>query len=316
LSDISIIIVNWNSKEFVINCLAALYRRPSNLTFQVIVVDSASFDGCQQALAERFPSVTYLQLESNVGFGRANNEGFKHVTSDIVWLLNPDTEIVDDAPQILLTVLNGHKDVGLVGARLLNTDGTLQTTCVQALPTALNQAFDSEGLRRRFQIWGMQAFQSEKDPVDVEAVSGACMMLRSSHFKEIGGFDPNYFMYCEDMDLCYSLKSKGLRILYVPDAKVYHHGGRSSEKQVSKFGVVMTREALITYFRKNFGLLTAAFYRFLMGLSAVIRIVVLSMLNLIPSPTSKERSASLRKWVIILSWCVGRERWARTFSRA
>jgi len=282
---------------------------------EVIVVDSGSFDGCREVLAENFPEVIFLQLERNVGFGRANNFGFERATTAFIWFLNPDTEVVGDTASALVAALQSEDGVGLVGGKLLNSDGSIQTTCVQSLPTALNQAFDSEALRRRLGIWGMKAFDAQYKPIDVEAISGACMMMRSSDFRGVGCFDPRYFMYCEDMDLCLKIRKRGLRILYVPDAAVFHHGGRSANQQVNKFSVVMMREALISYLVKNNGALSALFYRVLLAMSAIVRIIVLLIARATSGPSQERNSEALRKWAIILSWCIGRERWARSYSQ-
>lgn len=309
------IIVNWNSKEFVRKCLISLHRQCAKLDLEIIVVDNGSFDGCREILAANFPEVIFLQLEHNVGFGRANNVGFNRATAAFIWLLNPDTEVIGDAASALLTALRSQKDIGLVGAKLLNSDGSLQTTCVQSLPTAFNQVLDSEALRRRLGIWGMEALRSQSKPIDVEAIPGACMMMRRSDFSRVGCFDPRYFMYCEDMDLCFSIRKRGLRILYVPDAVVLHHGGRSANQQVNKFSLVMMREALMSYLLKNSGVMTAWFYRLALAMSAIVRIIVLFILRAAGWPSQERISDSLRKWVITLSWCVGRERWAKSFSR-
>jgi N-acetylglucosaminyl-diphospho-decaprenol L-rhamnosyltransferase len=312
---ISVIIVNWNSKELVRQCLLSLGKQPSAKDLEIIVVDSGSFDGCQKVLADEFPHVVFLQLEKNVGFGRANNSGFEQATADYIWFLNPDTEAVGDAASELLAALQSQKEIGMVGAKLLNSDGTLQTTCVQSLPTVFNQAIDSELLRRRLGLWGMSAFRSESKAIEVEAISGACMMLRSSDFRRAGCFDPRYFMFCEDMELCFNIRKLGLKILYVPLAVVFHHGGTSTQRQVSKFSVVMMKEALMAYLLKHGGIMSAYLYRFILTLSATSRIGAILLHRLFTYAFNKKGPDSLGKWVTVLSWCVGRERWAKPFTK-
>jgi len=314
MPEISVIIVNWRSKDYVRQCLSALSKYCPIAELEIIVVDSASYDGCGDMLAKEFPRAVFVQLDQNVGFGRANNAGFERATGEYVWLLNPDTEVVGDAATTLRAALQARNDVGMVGARLLNCDGSLQTACVQSLPTPLNQALDSELLRHIFGVWGFKAFRSGSQPVEVEAISGACMMLRRVDFDRVGRFERRYFMYCEDMDLCFKVRKHGLKILYVPEAGVLHHGGASAQKQFSKFSVVLTQEAVTSYFTGNYGIAHAWIYRFCMGVSALVRIPALLAGRLFPRASHRKNSASLKKWITILRWCLGGERWAKAYS--
>ena len=225
--ELSIIIVNWNSAEFVRKCLASIYRNTTGLNFEIVVVDGASFDGCGEMLAKEFPQVHFVQSPKNVGFGGCNNLGFEKAAGEFVLLLNPDTELKGPAAAVLLHQLRATPGVGMVGARLLNSDGSLQTSCVQSLPTPLNQALDLEFLRKRFpnsRLWGISALW-QSSPAEVEAISGACMLLRCETFRRVGGFGSQYFMYGEDMDLCAKVRNAGLKIYYEPRAEVIHHGG-------------------------------------------------------------------------------------------
>jgi N-acetylglucosaminyl-diphospho-decaprenol L-rhamnosyltransferase len=301
---ISVIIVNWRSKDFVRKCLLSLASSRAALDIEIIVVDGGSFDGCDEMLAKEFPDVIFCQTGANVGFGAANNHGASRATGEYVWLLNPDTEVNGEAANLLLDALQSPRCVGMVGAKLLNSDGSIQTSCVQSLPTALNQAFDSELLRRNFGLWGMAALDSQSEPVAVEAISGACMMIRRSDFSLVGQFDPRYFMYAEDMDLCCKIRRQGLCILYVPEAQVVHHGGGSSQKQPSEFTVMQMRESVFVYLKANHGILHAWFYRLCMGASSVCRIAVISVIRLIPRRNSDSLVGSIQKWKTTLNWCL------------
>lgn len=312
--DISVIIVNWNSKDYLRACLQSLARYPSGLALEVIVVDGGSFDGCGEMLAQEFPEVLFIQCPDNIGFARANNLGASYARGEVLWLLNPDTEVGSGAVRALYDTLRCNMEIGLVGARLLNTDGSLQTSCIQALPTPLNQALDSEYLRRlmpRSHLWGIAGLKSFEQPVIVEAVPGACIMLRRSVFSNIGGFDPGYFMYGEDMDLCMRIHKMGRKILYVPTAVVVHHGGGSSRNHFSKFSAVHMRVAVVHYLRSHYGALSALWYRLLMTVSAAIRLVALLVSGPLAQGMEARRSNanSRKKWAAILSWCLGGERW-------
>jgi N-acetylglucosaminyl-diphospho-decaprenol L-rhamnosyltransferase len=319
MADISVVIVNWNSKDYVRKCLASLLFGRTATDLEIIVVDAGSFDGCGEMLAVEFPMAVFIQVSKNVGFGRANNAGSDRATRRIIWFLNPDTEVRGAAATVMLDALDTTEGAGMVGARLLNSNGTLQTSCVQSLPTVLNQAFDSELLRRLFPksgLWGISALKSKDGPVEVEAVPGACIMLRRADFERIGRFDSGYFMYGEDMDLCFKVRKVGLKVIYVPGAEVIHHGGGSSRKQFSKFSVVLMRESVAYYLKNNFSATEVWFYRLCMATSALVRLAALSARRPILRGVSREEnSVSLQKWVAILRWCLGGERWAKVYSQ-
>src|SRR5581483_3665278 len=178
--DLSIIIVNWKSSEYTHQCLKSIYANSSSLRIETIVVDNASFDGCGEMIAKEFPQATFIQSEINLGFAGANNLAFKRSQGRAILFLNPDTEVQGEALQTLMSNLDSIGDAGMVGARLLNSDFSLQTTCVVALPSILNTTLNSEFLRRKFPrwtIWGMRPlFADGNTPVPVEAISGACML--------------------------------------------------------------------------------------------------------------------------------------------
>lgn len=307
---LSILIVNWNSKSFLRRCLETVQLACGKEVPQVIVVDGGSFDGCGEMLAAEFPEVEFVQSPDNVGFGRSNNLGFSRVKGSVLLLLNPDTELKPGAVASLMEQLTILPNAGMIGPRLLNTDGSLQTSCVKALPTPLSQMLDSEFLRRLFpasRLWGTwEAFRSER-PVAVEAVSGACMLLRAEVFRRIGGFSPEFFMYGEDMDLCAKVRALGLTVYHHPRAEVVHHGSGSSQTQINQFSTVMVRVAGVIYMRRNHGPFTALLYRILQGVSAAARIgAVLLALLVVSGPRRAAARLTLEKWWYVLRWAIGR----------
>ncbi|MEO7100877.1 MAG: glycosyltransferase family 2 protein [Luteolibacter sp.] len=307
---LSILIVNWNSLEYLRKCLASIRATCANLDLQLVVVDGGSFDGCGEMVARDFPEVEFVQSADNIGFGRSNNLGFTKVKGDAVLLLNPDTELQDGAVQILLRTLLEQKDSGIIGARLLNSDRSLQLSSVHHLPTPLNSALDSDWLRRRW--WTESGLCDTMNASVVEAVSGACMMMRAEVFRQVGGFSSRYFMYAEDMDLCLKVTRAGLKIYFAPGAVVLHHGGGSSGTQISKFSTVMIREALYVYMRQNHGFSTALLYKLLMALSALVRLSILGLAWLVSKDETRlAKAASMLKWWIVLRWSVGKEGWAK-----
>lgn len=306
---LSILIVNWNSCELLRKCLRSIRTTHDGLDPQVVVVDGGSFDGCGDMVTREFPEVEFVQCPDNIGFGRANNLGFARVAGETLLLLNPDTELQPGALEEMLQALDAIPGTGLVGAGLLNPDGSNQLTSIHPAPTPWNCAVDCEWLRRRW--WRTKGPRTDDAPVEVEAVSGACMMLRADLFRRLGGFDPRYFMYAEDMDLCHRVRKAGWRIHHVPRAHVVHHGGGSSATRFNGFATVMIREALSLYMRANLGLGAALLHRALITVSATVRIgLLVPALAAGGKALRTRRVLAIRKWWTVLRWSLGMEGWA------
>jgi GT2 family glycosyltransferase len=308
---LSILIVNWNSKDYLRRCLQTVRSTCAEMSPQIIVVDNASFDGCAEMLAAEFPEVEFVQSSENLGFGRANNLGFQRVRGEYLLLLNPDTELRPGAVARMVEALRTVLGAGITAPRLLNSDGSLQTSCVQALPTPWNQAMDCDLARWMFprsKTWGTwEAFHSQA-PVAVEAASGACMLMRSETFRQVGGFTNEYFMYGEDMDLCAKVWRNGLKVCHVPGAVVVHHGGGSSSQSLNRLSDVCLRDSVHRFIRMHQGLIAAVLYRALMTLTATIRLVVCASVWLCSGKVlNSTGSHTLRKWSAILRWSVGLE---------
>ena len=267
-------------------------------------------------IGAEFPEVVFIQSEDNIGFGRANNLGLTRVTGEAVWVLNPDTEVRPGALQTLLAELERLPDAGIVSPRQLNTDMTLQSS-VHALPRPVRQALDSEILRRvlsPYALWAPPSDYAPSETVAVEAVPGTAILMRTETFRSVGGFTWDFFMYGEDMDLCYKILREGLRIYHVPAAEIVHHGGASSSAQGSSFSAVMMREALHSYMALNHGPGSARTYRLASGVSALGRLVLLAPgLVVGDEPRRSRRKATFSHWRSVLSWSAGREKWAREY---
>lgn len=316
MPSLSIIIVNWNSRDLLRQCLLSLRVTGAQLAPQIIVVDGGSFDGCGEMLAAEFPNVVFVQSQDNIGFGRANNLGFERATGKALLLLNPDTEVLPGAIQELLAELQRLPYAGIIGPRLLNSDHSLQTS-VQALPKPVRQAFDSEILRRLLWPWRLWAPPTDFVPhktIEIEAYSGACMMMWAESFRMVGGFSRQYFMYAEDADLCLKVRRAGLRIYHTPTAQVIHHGGASSSSQGSTFSAVMMREALHAYMLLNHGPLHAAAYRLAVGAATIVRMLPQSFGAAFGRKGRRNRSkdALLISWSVLL-WSMGQQQWTRKY---
>jgi GT2 family glycosyltransferase len=282
---------------------------------EVIVVDGGSFDGCAEMITSEFPHVLFIQSEENIGFGRCNNLGAIRARGKFLLFLNPDTEVRRGAMEALLDVIENDSRVGLVGARLLSADGTLQGSSVHALPTPLNRALDSEFLRRRlpFSCLWENAFVMPIDrPVSVEAISGACMLVRRQTFERVGGFSAEYFMYGEDMQLCADVSNLGMSVVYQPVAAIVHHGGGSTTGDFSRFAAVEMSRSVHHFIIRNQGIVAGIAFRTLMFLSSGCRLVMLGGACLFAGAGRRMvLKRSLQKWWSNLNWAV--YPWPRAF---
>lgn len=309
--DLSIIIVNWNSKAYLEKCIESILLWTVGIKCEIIVIDGASFDGCGEMLQQRFPRVRFIQSQKNIGFAKANNVAFRESCGRYVLFLNPDTELVSPAINILFDYIQKAPNSGAVGCKLLNADKTVQTSCLQAFPTVLNQVLDSEFLRALWpmsRLWGnAHLFGAQITAGEVEGIVGACIMVERSLFEKVGLFSEDYFMYAEDLDLCYKIRQAGYTNYYLPDASIIHFGGGSTEKSPSDFSVVMMRESVWLFMRKTGGSVYALAYRVTTMISSIGRLIFL--MAAFPLYFIRRAgvswSRSFRKWKAILTWSLG-----------
>jgi GT2 family glycosyltransferase len=316
--DVSIIIVNWNSKDFLRECLRSLRESGSSDRHEVIVVDNGSFDGCAEMLEREFPGVCFVQSETNLGFAKANNLGVARSTSRNLLFLNPDTEVLGAAIPTMVAFADRCPDAGIVGPKLLNSDRTVQMESIRAFPSLANQMLDSYYLKSRFPrlpLWGMRPLYDRScTPTQVDVVSGASLMIKRHVFERVGGFSTRYFMYSEDVDLCYNVKAAGWSTYFVGRAQVIHHGGKSSAlTPVSQFAAVLMRESRFKFLRTARGTLYAALYRWMIAASALCRLAMLALsLPLLGTRRGAAIGMAIEKWFSVLRWSVGLERWVKT----
>lgn len=316
--DLSIIIVNWNSINYLRHCLKSILLETKGTDFEVIVIDNASYDGAEQVIATEFPRVKFVQNNQNKGFAKANNLAFKYSSGRILLFLNPDTEVIGKAIIDMLEFLDLRPDAGAVGCKLVSTSLDLQLNSVQPYPTVFNQALDIDYLKRKWphwKLWGLNSLIQEDNPTEqVDVISGACLMIKRDVFEEVGLFSEDYFMYAEDIDLCYKVSRTSRKVFLLNKAKVIHHGGASSKKEkINYFSVVLTRESVYRFMRKTRGRGAAIAYRIMMACSAISRmaILVLAMPWMSDKGRRKVLMATFTKWRKILGWSIGLEKWAR-----
>ena len=280
--DLSIIIISWNTRDLLLQCLESIYSAGAGIAFETLVVDNASTDGSPEAVRQAFPPVKIIENIQNVGFGRANNQGFASTTGRFVLLLNSDTRVCPGAIQTLLDDLNSRPAAGANGPRLLNWDLTLQSSCYP-FPTLGRELWRLFHLDR-IKPWGVycQERWNLRQPREVDAIKGACILFRREALEQAGGFDPDFFMYTEEIDLCYRVKAAGWHLWWVPQSEVIHYGGQSTRLAADEMFLSLYHTKIL-FFRKHYGNRAARVYKLILRLAALVRICAGKVAGLEPA---------------------------------
>lgn len=316
--NVSIVIVNWNSTECLLNCLASIEQTTRDIEYEVIVVDNASTDDPMRSVSEQFPWVQLVSSDRNLGFAGANNLGAKFARGDNILFLNPDTLVLENAISMMAGLLDADPEMGILGCRLLNPDYSLQISAIQPFPTIFNQVIALDWLKRRWPrlpVWDMRPLFSDAAGTvhKAEVVSGACLMIKRHILTVVHGFSTEYFLYSEEMDLCRKVADAGWKVCRSGDAKVIHLGGQSTRKKGSAFSHVVMRESVFRLLTKFRGNAYAQAYRAALLFSASVRLAVLLPLRIVPLK-SLLRARILyaqEKWYRIASWCLALEGWSK-----
>lgn len=250
--DVSVVIVNWNTQEYLLDVVASLQDTTHRTSMEIIVVDNASHDGSSEALRERFPEVTIIQNDDNHGFAKANNTGFATARGSALCLVNTDVIALDGVIDRLWDYLQSHPDVGLVGPKTLDRDGNTWQNC-RRFPTLWNAAADHLWLKRL----GLPGLNGRALPMrtydhthDAEVLSGCFLMVRREAFDQVGPLDENFFFYGEDTDWGKRFHDTDWRAVYHPEATAIHFGGGSTAAYPVRYYLTMEKADLY-YWRKH-----------------------------------------------------------------
>jgi N-acetylglucosaminyl-diphospho-decaprenol L-rhamnosyltransferase len=290
---LSIIVVSWNTRDLLADCLASVYAQPPTASYEVWVVDNASADGSADMVRERFPQVKLIVNEANVGFAQANNLAIKQCGGKYVLLLNPDTVVLPDALNALVFFLDARPEAAAAGSRLLNPGGSLQTSCYPA-PTLWREWWFLLHLDalRDYGRYPMHTWDTDK-PRPVDVLQGASLLLRKSVLDQIGFMDGDYFMYSEEVDLCRRIQRAGWRLYWVPQSQVVHYGGQSTKQMAGEMFLQLYLGKL-KYFRKHNGRSAGHIYKIILLKAALIRLALTPLLFFKPSE-ERQRGLTLAR---------------------
>ncbi len=301
--DLSIIIVSWNVRELLADCLRSVDENRGRLDLEVIVVDSASKDGSPEMVRGQFPWARLLACAQNVGFPRGNNLGLELANGRYLLLLNPDTLILDDALTRMVIYLDDHPEVGAVGGQLLNADGTVQSSR-RRFPTLTTALFEStwlqpyapKSLLRRYYMEDI----ADDTSADVDWLVGACLMIRREAMLDVGLMDEAYFMYSEELDWCRRAKAAGWRIVYLPAARIVHYIGQSSDQATTERHINFNR-AKLRYFSKSHGRSATSLLRAVLLLNYVWQLAVETGKYLLGHRRTLRRQRMRAYWQVLRS---------------
>lgn len=273
--DVSIIIVNWNTRDILRDCLRSVYDQTQDISFEVIVVDNASNDSSPAMIKTQFPQVILVENLKNKGFAAANNQGMTVAKGRYVLLLNSDTVVLDNAVAKTVAFADSHSEAAVIGCRVLNPNRTLQPTCFM-FPFLLNIFLGSTYLYKLFpksKFFGREqmTWWDRSNVMGVDVVTGCFMLVRRKALEQIGSMDERFFMYGEETDWCYRFKKAGWKILFTPDAEIIHLGGASTE-QVKPEMTLQLRGSILLFIKKHRGRLAYVFACILVSLFFLIRV--------------------------------------------
>jgi GT2 family glycosyltransferase len=227
--DLSIIVVNWNTCNFLCQCLKSIYQETKNINFEIFVVDNASRDESAKTVRVEFPQVKLIANQENRGFATANNQAIKQASGEYILLLNPDTIILNNAIGKCLNFFKNRPKIGILGCKLLNSDKTWQPSC-RTFPTLLSQVVILLKIHNFFPSLIKKYLMLEMNPQkmqEVDQVMGAFFLIKNEVIKKIGLLDEKYWIWFEEVDFCKKAKSAGYKILYWPDASIIHYKAKS-----------------------------------------------------------------------------------------
>jgi len=254
--NLSIVIVNYNTETLLRSCLKSVYAGANGTPFDIFVADNDSHDGSVAMIQSEFPQVKLIENESNLGFSKANNTLIAQSDANYVLLLNPDTLVVGDAIERVMEYMETHSEVGICGCRVLNTDRTLQLACRRSIPTPKVAFYRLTGLSTLFPNSKTMArynmtYEDPERTHEVDAVSGAFLMIRRKAIEDIGLLDERFFMYGEELDWCLRAKRAGWSVVYYPEAEIIHHKGESTKYNSRKAAFEFYR-AMYLFHKKHF----------------------------------------------------------------
>lgn len=270
--DVSIVIVNWNTRELLLNCLSSVYATADGLDVEIFVVDNGSEDGSSGAVQKEFPGVTIIQNTVNRGFAQANNQALARATGRYFLLLNSDAVLTEGSLHGLVSFMDSTPGAGIAACQYIDTDGSRQNS-FDNFPTLATELFNKSILKTVFPARYPGKRRVYREPLAVDSVIGACMLVRAEAVRKVGGLDEDYFFFLEETDWCFRMRSAGWLVYHLPHISVYHLQGKSKEKSPVRAWIEYYR-SLYLFFKKN----RSAMSYYLLRTGKVLKLLVNTLL--------------------------------------
>lgn len=251
---LSIIIVNYYAKNLLKKCLESIFKYEKNTDFEVIVVDNDSKDHSQEMVKGNFPHVKLIENKRNLGFSHGCNQGIRESQGRYILLLNPDTELTSGGFKKMIDFMDSKPEIGICGPRMMDGNGNLQFSCrsfpfyltaISSSQSVLNRIFPKNPLSRKYLLKDQDHSQTR----EVDWVSGSCLLAKREMLEKVGLLDQRFYMYVEDVDLCYRAKKFGFSVFYSPQVVVIHHIGKSTQKR--RFAMLVEHHRSMYYFYRK-----------------------------------------------------------------
>jgi GT2 family glycosyltransferase len=284
--DVSIIIVNWNTRDILRDCLSSVYDQTHGIFFELTVIDNASSDGSAAMVQNEFPDVILIKNIENVGFAAANNQGMRISKGRYVLLLNPDTIVLEEAIQKTISFSDNHPDIGVLGCQVWLNEHEIQQTCF-SFPTLFSLTLQQAGLQRifsnsKFIARSNYGWWERLNQMDVEVVSGMYMLVKREAIDQVGLMDEDYFVYAEETDWCYRFWKAGWRCVFTPEARIIHlDGGSKSTGQISIKMYVQMQKSMLIFFKKQRGYGSWVYLKIIFIISMLFRYFLFKGLSFI-----------------------------------
>lgn len=286
-TDLSVIIVNYNTKDLLDQCLNSIYTINHKYNLEIFVVDNASIDGSLELVKGKYPQVKLIANQENLGFAKANNLAILKSSGRYVLLLNSDTIILPGSFDLVIDFMDQNPQVGITGCKVERANGSLDLACRRSFPTPRVAFYRMVGLsklfpkHREFGRYNL-LYLDENEAYQVDSVMGAYMLVRREALDQAGILDEDFFMYGEDLDWCYRIKEKGWQVYYYPAARIIHLKGESSKKQSYRM-IYEFHRAMVLFHRKHFACKIFFLFNWLIYLGIGLRLGLLMVKNFFAS---------------------------------
>lgn len=272
--DLSIIIVNWNVKDLLKNCLASIQKSVFGLSYEIIIVDNNSSDGSVEVIEKEYPNVILIKSRHNLGYGRANNQGIKKAKGKYVLILNPDTIVLSNTIKKMNRFLDKNPKVGACGPAVLDDNYELSHPVIHD-PTIWELFGNDTFLRKLFPNLCSPIYPNPKKRTEVERLSGCCFLSRKEVLEMVGLFDEKIFLFYDDTDLFFRLRRRGWKVYYLPELAIVHLHGKSVSYISPVQKELLIRKSSLIYFRNRYGPILSIFLKLFLILSYLLYVIVL-----------------------------------------